>query len=384
MQLQNQIEAINNPQEFTRLYNFVLDMEYGLDYIPIDDDQADAGNDGYLKSEKRIFAGHCFKRIQKQKLHDEILKKMTSDLNKAIELRDEAVWEIEAWTFLSNYPIPEVIAKEIIIIGKKNNIDVSWRGADYFAKSIIKFKDAAEQFPNLIATDIQATLNIILDNLTKPGSKNPITQTPITQLEQERLLMEKPDYWSYLYFGSILVVGRKELEGKWLNHKFKFARPSGIGYSHDEALHQLRIIFPQLIKTIDGLANLVNENAPIAFGSNPQEGDEATIKFIATRILNSYEDMLDWASRLRSATYPNAYEGVILAAAHMVDEPLDGIRNFIDTVHTQGDRIYPYITGPHKDDDLEISMTLKLSVNAKHEKDFNREMKKFNRKQDIL
>jgi hypothetical protein len=83
--LEAQIELITVPQEFTRLCNAVLAAEYGTDFLPIDDDRADGGNDGYRKSSKQVFAVHCFKRIQKQKLTDELRRK---DLGRSGEGKD--------------------------------------------------------------------------------------------------------------------------------------------------------------------------------------------------------------------------------------------------------------------------------------------------------
>jgi len=377
MQLQNQIESINNPQEFTRLYNFLLDMEYGLDYVPIDDDQADRGNDGYLKPEKRIFAGHCFKRIQKQKINEEILEKMSSDLKKAIKLRDEAIWEVDSWTFISNYPIPETVAEKIIKIGKENKIDVSWRSADYLAKLLNKYKEAAEAFPHLVSSNIQAKLDVILDTLTS-DAKEPdiITEVPSNDIDIQKLIINKPNYWSYLYFGGLLYSGRAKLNEKWLNHNLRYARPSGIGYDDEEANRQMSVIFPQLSKTIDGLAEMVNQNAAVAFGTDAQDGDEDTIRFIANRILNSYEDMLDWASRIRSSTYPKKYENVFLASADMVDQPIKDIRKFIDDVYEAGNKIISHFSGDDKGDDLELKLTLHLSIDDQDQARFNREMRK--------
>jgi hypothetical protein len=72
MNLEAQIQLITVPQEFTRLCNAVLEAEHGDDFLLIDDDQADRGNDGYLKSKKRLIAMHCFKRVQNQALEAEI------------------------------------------------------------------------------------------------------------------------------------------------------------------------------------------------------------------------------------------------------------------------------------------------------------------------
>jgi hypothetical protein len=66
--LEAQISLMTVPQEFIRLCNAVLIAEHGDDFLPIDDDRGDRGNDGYLKSQRRMFAGHCFKRVQNQSL----------------------------------------------------------------------------------------------------------------------------------------------------------------------------------------------------------------------------------------------------------------------------------------------------------------------------
>jgi hypothetical protein len=67
MSLEAEIGRMTDPQEFMRLCNAVLSAEHGDDFLPIDDDRPDRGNDGYLKSQKRIFAAHCFKRRPEQK-----------------------------------------------------------------------------------------------------------------------------------------------------------------------------------------------------------------------------------------------------------------------------------------------------------------------------
>jgi hypothetical protein len=131
--LHGQIELINVPQEFARLCNAILSAEYGDDFLPIDDDRPDRGNDGYLKSERRMFAMHCFKRLQNQQLEREVAAKMTGDLKKAIQLKHDGRWIIDAWTFVSNYPISEHVAAPVIRTGTQAGINVSWRGPLYLA-----------------------------------------------------------------------------------------------------------------------------------------------------------------------------------------------------------------------------------------------------------
>lgn len=91
MNLEAQIELITVPQEFTRLCNALLAAEYGADFLQIDDDRADSGNDGYRKSVHQVFAVHCFKRVQKQKITEEIRRKMLGDLGKAKTLKEQGL-----------------------------------------------------------------------------------------------------------------------------------------------------------------------------------------------------------------------------------------------------------------------------------------------------
>jgi len=146
---ENQISLINNPQEFTRLYNAILKAEHGDDFLAIDDDRADRGNDGYLKSECRIYAGHCFKRVQNQSLDSEIRRKMVSDLKKAIALKKSEDWQITAWTFISNYPIVHDIVRDLYDMGREEGIDVAWRGPADLADLLQRHPHLRPRFPIL-------------------------------------------------------------------------------------------------------------------------------------------------------------------------------------------------------------------------------------------
>jgi hypothetical protein len=99
MNLEAQIELITAPQEFTRLCNAVFAAEHGDDFLPIDDDRADRGNDGYLKSAKRVVALHCFKRAQNKGIDAAIRRKMLGDLGKTKTLKEQGLWEVQEEAF---------------------------------------------------------------------------------------------------------------------------------------------------------------------------------------------------------------------------------------------------------------------------------------------
>jgi hypothetical protein len=235
MNLQAQIELITNPQDFTRLCNAVLQAEYGSDFLPIDDDRADRGNDGYLKSEKRMFAAHCFKRIQNQQLDKEIRSKMLGDLQKAIKLKDERRWEINVWTFLSNYPIPEGIAAQVVAVGKKSGVDVGWSGPSYFAEVLQRLQSVREMFPNLPGNDVLRQLDVIVEKLNSLHPPDVVVNwVPRNPDEQRALISQKPPAWEYLLFAGALLQGKERLEPKWRDFKAGHGRRTG-RYLDDKA-----------------------------------------------------------------------------------------------------------------------------------------------------
>jgi hypothetical protein len=181
MNLAAQIALITVPQEFARLCNAILIAEHGDDFLAIDDDRPDRGNDGYLKSKKQLFAMHCFKRVQNKSLDSEIRSKMMSDLNKAAKLKKEGAWKIETWTFICNYPIPEAVAKDVLAEGKRLDIDPNWLGPDFLAEVLQRAKDIRSLFPNLQVSEIMEQLQLITSKLegeSSEGNREPINWIP--------------------------------------------------------------------------------------------------------------------------------------------------------------------------------------------------------------
>src|SRR4051794_33555061 len=149
------------PQEFCRLCNAILRATYGDDYLAIDDDQPDAGNDGYLTPERRMFAMHCFKRVQNQSIEGNIRRKMIGDLGKAIALKVAGLWEIESWTFITNYPISESVARDVVRAGGEAGIDVSWRGPAELAVALQEYAAVRQRFPALQVNEVADQLGAI-------------------------------------------------------------------------------------------------------------------------------------------------------------------------------------------------------------------------------
>ena len=313
MNLAAQIELITVPQEFTRLCNAILTAEHGSDFLPIDDDRADRGNDGYLKSEKRMYAVHCFKRIQKQAIDKEVRAKMVGDLGKAAALKSEGIWDVERWTFLSNYPISEGVAAAMMDLGRRYGIDVSWQGPEFLSSKLQAHPEIREQFPFLQVNEVAERLEKLQKAVTN-GSQiepEPFVGIPRTVEEQAGLLSAKPIGWEYMLFAGVLLRERDQLEPKWLDHDLRLPGPNRAYFTDEtEAFAHIRSQLASVQVTVGSLNRLFDPAAlENAFGIAGEPGDAAQIEHLAARVMSAYEEFMDWPPQSVAARYPKNMRG---------------------------------------------------------------------------
>lgn len=382
MTLATQINRMTVPQEFTRLCNALLIAEHGDDFLPIDDDAPDGGNDGYLKSERRMFAMHCFKRIQNQGIRTEIQRKAVSDLRKAIALKADGIWEIEAWTFVTNYQIPNEIGERLKTLGHQNGIDVSWRGEGHLAAMILRHRGVLRQFPDLEINEFSTTLDRLskqVDSLATEPS--PVIGIPSTPAEEQRLVALQPDHWEYRLFAGILFRRLNDLEHEW--HDFNLGlsgdQSTSIG-SPKEASDYLSQQFGRITNYIEDLDRLLaSESQTGAFGRDGHPGDQAAIRHRADRIADTYEKILDWGHEIRSMRPPPEFERLFALAADHASHPATQIRDFIVRLHRQIEQL-PELLAIRRNhrttEPLVLEVTLDLEPPPGWGKDIRREAKR--------
>ncbi|MGD9736089.1 MAG: hypothetical protein AB7V58_10855 [Solirubrobacterales bacterium] len=381
MNLEAQIELITVPQEFTRLCNAVLSAEHGDDFLPIDDDRADRGNDGYLKSAKQVFAVHCFKRAQSKGIDAPIRRKMLGDLGKAKTLKEQGIWEVDAWTFLSNYPIPESVGRDAVQLGRRAGIDVTWKGPGYLAGALQRHHDIRALFPSLQVSEIADRLDGISEALGEPPSRPP-DRVPRTLAEKRALLAQRPGGWEYLLFAAVLLEGKEDLEMKWRDHEVPpFVRPHMLP-ALGEATSFLSAEFQRLAGLTEAMMRVFPpEVQEEAFGVPGSPGDPVRIEHFAIRIVQTYEEILDWAGTLRAVEGPDVLKPALELAPHMADQPVSEFRDFVDLVVREIDRVPAFVEGHQDGDDpLRIDLTLTISLDQEIMDEFHRRLKRARRK----
>jgi hypothetical protein len=379
--LEGQIELISVPQEFTRLCNAVLAAEFGDDFLPIDDDQADNGNDGYRTSTRQLFAVHCFKRLQKQSLTRDIRRKMVGDLGKAKMLKEQGLWEIAAWTFLSNYAIPEEVGREVVALGTEAEIKVSWLGPSFLAGALQRRPEIRPLFPTLQVNEISEQLDALQSTLVGPRMEPP-DRVPRDGGELEAVLNLKPEGWEYLLFAGYLFLGQQRLELRWRDHEFPPYSPRQAIEEASEATTYLNGAFNRVSGLIAALTSVFPPEVQAkAFGEPGEPGDPVRIEHFATRIVQTHEELLGWAASIRAIDPPSVLVPAFEAAARMADQPLSEIRQFIDDAVRETDRIPAYVAGEDEHEPpLEIRLRLTLTMDEEVSAELDRRLKRANRK----
>jgi hypothetical protein len=337
MSLASQISLITVPQEFARLCTALLHEQHGDDFLPIDDDQPDAGNDGYLKSEQRMFAMHCFKRAQNQGIEQLIRRKMVGDLGKAIALQQAGVWPVHAWTFVSNYPVSERVAEEVVRIGRDAGIDVAWYGPAELAALLQRHPSVRAQFPSLQVNDVSERLGqlhervVALAHELEPEQPD-IAKIPRTPEEQARLITLRPSAWEYLLFAGALLQGHDALESTYLDLRFgiagrreelSFADACGVLAAacdrYDDALQVLQSAFE-------------DEPQEHAFGPAGVPGDPRAILHLAQTIVRGYGEMLEAVQTMQAIDPPRVLDNVFALARRQLFAPIEAVRSFVSRV----------------------------------------------------
>jgi hypothetical protein len=372
MDLEAQIGLMTVPQEFVRLCNAVLRAQHGEDFLAIDDDRGDRGNDGYLKSEKRMYAAHCFKRVQNQSLDDAIRTKMIGDLGKAIALKNDGAWDVDAWTFISNYPIPETIAERVTKTATNAGIDASWQGPPFLADGV-RNHGLAESFPELHVSQVDAKLSEIqgtleaMSNRQEPadGDTSPsynLATVPKTPEQQQILLAERPPGWEYLLYAGVLWQGREDLERKWHDEELGMPRSERVTLEEGSEFHYLSRAFARIRALTSSSMRVFDLDAQErAFGAPGEPGDPVRIENLAWHVINTYEALLDWAAEMRAVVPPDDLEHLFETTALIAKAPITQFHDFVDDVVRELGKLPAHLAGD-RSELLEINISLVLKI----------------------
>jgi len=179
MILEDQIALITNPLEFTRLCNSIFTCIYGeSDFQVVDGTRGDEGNDGYVRSEKRLFA--IYSPIKPERRTDkDYIDKIKSDMQKASVLHDKNQLEIERWTFVTPRKLSNKVILEMEKLGVSHKFATNHIESTFLSIAFNSNPQLLRLFPNL-CSPYKGLLRSFSDVMEiDPENINPLLDWPI-------------------------------------------------------------------------------------------------------------------------------------------------------------------------------------------------------------
>jgi TIR domain len=194
--------------------------------------------------------------------------------------------------------------------------------------------------------------------LEKVGHERPVERVPRTSEEEAFVRATHPPGWEYLLFASVLRRRIDQLEPKWRDHELRYVPPGGRSIEMDEAMTGITTAFKEVTSTAGNIERVLSqESNEYAFGRQGEPGDEEAIEHLAGRVVDVYNELLDWAARLRGTHVPEDFRQLYDMVAEMADQPTREIRAWVDQVVREIDRL-PEIIRREEPVTLDLTLTI--------------------------
>ncbi|MGW6447864.1 toll/interleukin-1 receptor domain-containing protein [Lentzea sp. NPDC055074] len=137
--------------------------------------------------------------------------------------------------------------------------------------------------------------------------------------------------WEYQLFADTVGLHMRNLKDKRTRHEMGGSKPTRMITEDVDALDTFMARSRAFDKIINGVADLLSPGRlQSAFGPAGRPGDSDKIKYLANSFVEAYESLLDWSAELRGTTTPDRFTALYSTAAHLSDQPLQQIEQFVE------------------------------------------------------
>jgi hypothetical protein len=205
---------------------------------------------------------------------------------------------------------------------------------------------------------------LIIDKLVGvPGTSSPapiVFGVPRSVEEQRQLLAERPEAWEFMLYASTLLLRRNAIDKKWRDDGIGYARRTGKYLDRKAAIEYVSSAALDAGMIIGQITHVLSSDAQeTAFGRLGESGEPTMIEHIATRLIDVYEELLDWAANLRGMGVPSDFRNMIELAAQLARYPARQIREFVDYFVAQVEKIPERLL---RGETVHLELTLKIEL----------------------
>ncbi|MCL2794654.1 MAG: hypothetical protein FWD85_05035 [Microbacteriaceae bacterium] len=162
------------------------------------------------------------------------------------------------------------------------------------------------------------------------SEKPTVLQVPRDLSERRSLLANRPVAWEYLLFASVLLEGLARVEPKWRDYHLGYSMRIGPQVAARELPLLVQDRMSQAQAIVGNMMRVIGPTAQeAAFGAPGEPGDAALIEHMASRLVQMYEQLLDWADDLLSLRVPEAARRAVELCVKFVEQPVSEFRVFV-------------------------------------------------------
>ena len=203
-------------------------------------------------------------------------------------------------------------------------------------------------------------------------------RVPRTKEELRRLIEERPPAWEYFLYAATLFEKQRDLDPKYHDHEVRFAARTGRVVRGEEAFRYLSDRFSEVQLLTSRVNSLLSPAAQErAFGLPGVPGDVDRIVHLASRLVSTYEDLLDWAAELRGTSVPAVFREVFDLGAQTVDRPIEEMRQFFSEFIRTTDALRARMS---KEETVVVNLSLILTHDEALSKRLDKAMKRAGRR----
>ncbi|MFF1254491.1 hypothetical protein ACFVYC_18625 [Pseudarthrobacter sp. NPDC058329] len=191
----------------------------------------------------------------------------------------------------------------------------------------------------------------------------PVTKVPKTPSETRNLLATEPPMWEYLLFAAYLHEGKRRIEPKWRDYHLGLITAQGTTVTKSEVADVLKESMARMQATVGNLDRLMTQDAQRkAFGDPGKPGDPDFIKHLADRIIDMYEELIDWATQSRSLRLPTRAQHMADLTANFVSQPITETRRFIDDFVKDLEAVMNRLKSGENEDTIVLQMPIVFDI----------------------
>jgi hypothetical protein len=191
---------------------------------------------------------------------------------------------------------------------------------------------------------------------------------------------EQEPGWEYMLYGATLKMELASLDGKWLGFRHGHTVRATRYATRSDALKYMWWVLDETSRIIESLNKWLSQ--PLqeeAFGRRGEPGNASAIQHSARCFCQLFEEYIDLAIGLRSASMPTETERARGLVAELIDLPLRQTHQFMLRMIETVERIPQLIAGRDADNPAIVELTVTFSFDQKVRKDLSAELGRLKR-----